>query len=237
MNGLRRTLKWGRFAVKPFDAAGAALRIVALAGAFGFVAAAAEAADLPLKGAAPPPQGLATCSVAGMIGFVSPGTDICVKLSGYVASSDVHGGAFSPIRALFHRDARFEPGFLVDVDPHRHARFPLGSPRAANSLSTCDRIRHTDWCAAMPSFWRPTRRGSIGVHRTACEPGFCAVRGFDRGPHRLLILVSRRRRDMVRFLLAGSHLRQSARRYRLHRDSRHPALPPPFRSKIRPARW
>ena len=86
--------------MKPFDATTAALQIGALASAFGFVAAAAEAADLPLKGAAPPPQGLATCNVAGMIGFVSPGTDICVKLSGYVAAQ-TFTGSLTPQYGLY----------------------------------------------------------------------------------------------------------------------------------------
>ena len=90
----------GQFAVKPFDAPRAALRIAALASAFGFAAVPAEAADLPSGGAAAAPQGLATCSVAGMVGFVSPGTDICVKLSGYVAAQ-TFTGSLSPQFGLF----------------------------------------------------------------------------------------------------------------------------------------
>ncbi|HLW93278.1 MAG TPA: porin [Roseiarcus sp.] len=56
------------------------------------VGAASEAisADLPIRKAAPV-EGVAVCNVAGMAGFILPGSDTCFKISGYV-SGQVQAG-------------------------------------------------------------------------------------------------------------------------------------------------
>jgi hypothetical protein len=50
----------------------------------------ARAADLPLRAAAPA-EGVKQCNVAGMAGFVLPGSDACFKISGYVAPQFLAG--------------------------------------------------------------------------------------------------------------------------------------------------
>jgi hypothetical protein len=74
--------------------------IGALAGA-GLAAAtvsAANAADLPTRKAAPI-EGVATCNVAGMAGFLVPGSGVCLKISGYL-SGQVQAGSLSKQYAL-----------------------------------------------------------------------------------------------------------------------------------------
>jgi hypothetical protein len=67
----------------------------ALAGAaFAALAiSAASAADLPTRKAAPA-EGVAICNVAGMAGFVIPGSGACLKISGYV-SGQVQAGSLA----------------------------------------------------------------------------------------------------------------------------------------------
>jgi Porin subfamily len=50
----------------------------------------ARAADLPLR-AAGPAEGVKQCNVAGMAGFILPGSDTCFKISGYVAAQLLAG--------------------------------------------------------------------------------------------------------------------------------------------------
>ncbi len=52
--------------------------------------AAAQAADLPTRKAAPV-QFVQICNVGGIIGWVLPGSDTCVKLSGYITGQFVGG--------------------------------------------------------------------------------------------------------------------------------------------------
>jgi hypothetical protein len=52
-----------------------------------------QAADLPTRKAAPV-EYVKTCSVAGMAGFVIPGSDACLKISGYV-SGQIEGGSLA----------------------------------------------------------------------------------------------------------------------------------------------
>ena len=52
--------------------------------------AAAQAADLPTRKAAPV-QFVQICNVGGIVGWVLPGSDTCVKLSGYITGQFVGG--------------------------------------------------------------------------------------------------------------------------------------------------
>src|SRR5579863_7995967 len=45
----------------------------------------AQAAELPSNAAAPAPSGLTVCNSGGMAGFLIPGSQTCLRLSGYVA--------------------------------------------------------------------------------------------------------------------------------------------------------
>lgn len=59
----------------------------------------AFAADLPSRKGVPA-EGLRVCNVAGMAGFLIPGTDTCLKVGGYV-SSEVLAGSLSPQYGLY----------------------------------------------------------------------------------------------------------------------------------------
>ncbi|HLH48961.1 MAG TPA: porin, partial [Roseiarcus sp.] len=60
------------------------IKSILLGSAAGIVAAAAaQAADLPTRKAAPA-EFVKVCNVGGMAGFVLPGSDTCFKISGYI---------------------------------------------------------------------------------------------------------------------------------------------------------
>ncbi len=71
------------------------IKSVLLGSAAGIVAVAgAQAADLPTHKAAPVAQYVRICDVGGITGWVLPGSDTCVKLSGYITAQFV-GGSLS----------------------------------------------------------------------------------------------------------------------------------------------
>ena len=71
------------------------IKSVLLGSAAGIVAVAgAQAADLPTHKAAPVAQYVKICDVGGITGWVLPGSDTCVKLSGYITAQFV-GGSLS----------------------------------------------------------------------------------------------------------------------------------------------
>src|ERR1700761_4716785 len=88
-------LKRGRLPVCCFNATGNArpqdvglimtlMKSILLGSAAGIVAVAgAQAADLPTKKAAPA-EYVKICNVGGMAGFIIPGSDTCLKISGYI---------------------------------------------------------------------------------------------------------------------------------------------------------
>ena len=64
---------------------GSAAGIVAIAGA--------QAADLPTKKGAPAAQYVTICNIGGVTGFTIPGSDTCLKISGYVSAQYTVGPA------------------------------------------------------------------------------------------------------------------------------------------------
>ncbi len=68
------------------------IKSILLGSAAGIVAvASAQAADLPTKKAAPVAQYVKICNVGGITGWTLPGSDTCVKLSGYITAQFVFG--------------------------------------------------------------------------------------------------------------------------------------------------
>ena len=71
------------------------IKSILLGSAAGIVAvASAQAADLPTKKAAPVAQYVKICNVGGITGWTLPGSDTCVKLSGYI-TAQIEGGNLS----------------------------------------------------------------------------------------------------------------------------------------------
>src|SRR5271165_7679765 len=68
------------------------IKSILLSSAAGIVAVAgAQAADLPTHKAAPVVQYVKICNVGGITGWVMPGSDTCVKLSGYITAQFTGG--------------------------------------------------------------------------------------------------------------------------------------------------
>jgi hypothetical protein len=68
------------------------IKSILLGSAAGIVAVAgAQAADLPTKKAAPVAQYVKICNVGGITGWTLPGSDTCVKLSGYITAQFTGG--------------------------------------------------------------------------------------------------------------------------------------------------
>jgi hypothetical protein len=71
------------------------IKSILLGSAAGIIAvASAQAADLPTKKAAPVAQYVKICNVGGITGWTLPGSDTCVKLSGYI-TAQFEGGNLS----------------------------------------------------------------------------------------------------------------------------------------------
>src|SRR5208337_2949478 len=71
------------------------IKSILLGSAAGILAVAgAQAADLPTHKAAPVVQYVKICNVGGITGWVMPGSDTCVKLSGYI-TAQFNGGNLS----------------------------------------------------------------------------------------------------------------------------------------------
>src|SRR5580700_8524155 len=101
---------------------GSAAGIVAVAGA--------QAADLPTKKAAPA-EYVRICDVGGMAGFIIPGSDTCLKISGYITGQIEAGNTktgYTRVAAL----AGF-PGFgAVFVSQQSNLRPQFGFAARAN---------------------------------------------------------------------------------------------------------
>ena len=72
------------------------IKSLLLGSAAGIVAvASAQAADLPTKKGAPAAQYVAICNIGGTTGFTIPGSDTCLKISGYVQQHLTVGNTYS----------------------------------------------------------------------------------------------------------------------------------------------
>ena len=94
------------------------IKSILLGSTAGIVAvAAAQAADLPTKKAAPADY-VKICNVGGMAGFILPGSDTCFKISGYV-TAQVEGG---------NLQTGFEWGFAPGLQQGTKTGAPVGTP-------------------------------------------------------------------------------------------------------------
>ena len=97
------------------------IKSLLLGSAAGIVAVAtAQAADLPTRKAAPV-EYVRVCNVGGITGWTLPGSDTCVKFSGYMTAHFIGGNLIDPVQLRW-----------VDRDDRR--RRPL-DPFAAAHLS------------------------------------------------------------------------------------------------------
>ena len=112
------------------------IKSILLGSAAGIVAvASAQAADLPTHKAAPVVQYVQICNVGGIVGWTLPGSDTCIKLSGYL-TAQVQGGNlntqynFGSISAVGAAIAATNPALAATLDSSRR-RFSLRDPARA----------------------------------------------------------------------------------------------------------
>jgi len=103
------------------------MKSILLGSAAGIVAVAgAQAADLPTKKSAPA-EYVRVCNVGGMAGFIIPGSDTCLKITGYV-TAQVEAGNVKQAYAY-----SFAPGSSsVGLGPTKDARNTFGWTTRAN---------------------------------------------------------------------------------------------------------
>jgi hypothetical protein len=65
------------------------------------VVAGAQAADLPTKKGAPAAEYVKVCKIGGIAGFIIPGSDTCLKISGYVQAHATVGNSYSRTQDQF----------------------------------------------------------------------------------------------------------------------------------------
>ena len=109
------------------------MKSLLLGSAAGIVAvASAQAADLPTKKGAPAAEYVKICSIDGKAGFVIPGSDTCLKISGYITGSDRRrqSDELAQIRRV-HHDAAESAGRTATYRRRRRpsARLRLHHPR------------------------------------------------------------------------------------------------------------
>jgi hypothetical protein len=218
------------------------IKSILLGSAAGIVAAAAaQAADLPTKKAAPA-EYVKICNVGGMAGWLLPGSDTCFKISGYV-TSQVEAG---------NLQQGYEWGFAPGLSPGAPPNSPAGTavtlqkptvfspttpgfkPGAASVVFGAPSVARNlfGWTARLNLTVDARQDTAYGVLRGYAEAQFENGNGFDNtGPggyinrmgrdHRrqgkLVLLVLRRRHGLGEHLLARPARLQSARRAGLHR--------------------
>ena len=89
---------------------GSAAGIIAVAGA--------QAADLPTHKAAPVAQYVRICNVGGITGWVLPGSDTCVKLSGYITAQFTGGN----LSSQYNWGGAITSAFATATDPFAGTR-------------------------------------------------------------------------------------------------------------------
>ena len=161
------------------------------------VVAGAQAADLPTKKGAPVAEYVKVCKIDGMAGFVIPGSDTCLKITGYMTAQFTAGNLSTGLYEL-GRLGRIPPqAVLAPVGRRRTApRHRLHHPRRT-------RVHHQD----QHRLWRVDRghrhavqlRQRLRQHRRPGRLHQPRVRQLGRHHRRqgeLVLLVLRRRRGL-----------------------------------------
>ena len=152
------------------------IKSILLGSAAGIVAvASAQAADLPTKKAAPVEQYVKICNVGGITGWTLPGSDTCVKLSGYITAQFAGGNLSTQYNCGVDHVARsandpfaaspIQPSWSRAATRLRQSTTPLtGKPTSTLSAS-----------CSPPA----TRRGNTIFNRNATGWSTRAKFGFD----------------------------------------------------------
>ncbi|HEY1781699.1 MAG TPA: porin [Roseiarcus sp.] len=146
------------------------IKSLLLGSAAGIVAVAtAQAADLPTRKAAPV-EYVRVCNVGGITGWTLPGSDTCVKMSGYITSQFVGGNL----------NTQYNYGSVGDLLT-TSAGGPAGAPALVSTTSGAT--------VGVPTVGTGT--GGISGVPAGAVPGLSALAGLDsRTTQRVLIAAS-----------------------------------------------
>ena len=200
------------------------IKSLLLGSAAGIVAvASAQAADLPTKKAAPAAEYVKVCTVGGITGFVLPGSDTCMKISGYL-TGQMEGGNLKDqyilVRSGTGKPAVTEGGERQSPSPTSRPRSSAADDRLLDSWSGQLRrgLQH-----GLRPVGRPHRiAGQLGRRlRPARQWRRHQLRLPDLGrPHRRqarLVLRLLRRRPVVEGLRVARPQRHADQPVGLHR--------------------
>ena len=84
------------------------------------VVAGAQAADLPTKKGAPAAEYVKVCQVGNIAGFIIPGSDTCLKISGYVNAQIAMGNVKDEHHSLMFR-VRIDGADAMTATPRKSA--------------------------------------------------------------------------------------------------------------------
>ena len=187
---------------------GAAAGIVTVAGA--------QAADLPTKKAAPAAEYVKICTVGGITGFVLPGSDTCMKISGYLTGQTEIGN----LKDQYVLTAAAKAGKVTEVENLPARQLPMigYSTRAQVNF---DAVSNTAYgpLAAHIELQMNSGAGRAGHQRTVP-----AVRKRWRHQQRLSD-VGRPHRRQARLVLQLLRRRPVVEGLRVARPQRHPDQP------------
>ena len=155
------------------------IKSILLGSAAGIVAvASAQAADLPTRKAAPVVQYVRICNVGGITGWTLPGSDTCVKLSGYITGQFVGGNLqtqynYGDLGTVATAIARSNPALSATL-----AAFAAADPRSTQRVlfAASEAQQNT-------TFWRDatgwTTRANFGFDFASNTPYGPLIGHFD----------------------------------------------------------
>ena len=157
------------------------------------VVAGAQAADLPTKKGAPAAEYVKVCKVGDIAGFIIPGSDTCLKISGYVNAQIAFGNV---------KDEYAAPGGTARERTPKYVNSTrLLDPRSGQLRR---RDQHRDGPVARPHR-NPVqlgRRLRPARQQRGAERRLRAMGGHHRRQARLVLRLPRRRRHVEGLLLA-----------------------------------
>jgi hypothetical protein len=136
----------------------------------------AQAADLPVRQGAPAADYAKVCESGGVAGFVIPGSDTCLAISGYVsagiATGKVTGGSLGPVAWTRAGDIGSYTRGQLDFDALANtAQGPLLAHVALRADAGDSRFDWASQQAALHSAYMQWSGFTVGMHSSFFWPG------------------------------------------------------------------
>ena len=187
------------------------------------VVAGAQAADLPTKKGAPAAEYVKVCKVGDIAGFIIPGSDTCLKISGYVNAQIAMGNVkneftLAPLPTVLPS----LPGFLS----WQHTN------TAMKETSTADQVNDIGYYTRGQVNFDAVTNTAMGpllahieLQGDSGDGKFDSNRGLGRGAQRRLRAMGGRHRRQARLVLRLPRRRRHLEGLLLARPQRHPDQP------------